>query len=207
MRGRIVFLMLVLLLTSCEGESQPPNGTRQAPAEFEFVSSWEPSIEKRNYVTFVDYSLKLRNIGGQPGIATCDVLFRNEPLQGWSEGDEIPVATEGLVSGRALLAQHVDPGKVVTQLEPRCREAANDEPLHPVVKRFFGKEGDKAYFDLRRRGLKVRFGSEVSRSQRLNMRGHQSHPEVVITALEHDRDTDTVTIIDLDCVGREADLC
>lgn len=53
----------------------------------------------------------------------------------------------------------------------------------------------------------MRFGPEVSRPQRLNMRGIRSHPEVVITALEHDRDADTVTIIDLDCVGREEDLC
>ena len=55
-------------------------------------------------------------------------------------------------SGRALLGHDIDSTKAFPQLKPRCPEATDDDPLSSVVKDFFGKEGDQAYFDLKRRG-------------------------------------------------------
>lgn len=200
--------LLVIGLAACDLGPEPPIGRlSDGPARFEFVASWEPSIEDRAYSKVVVYSLALRNTGGRASVPTCRLLLRGEPLPGWSDGTEIGVESEGRVPGESLLPYRSDPTKVLSRLEPRCAESTGQAPVTPVIKRFFGADGDQAYFELTRRGFKVRFGPGVERFERLNVAGQRTHPEVVITGLEHEPETKTVTITEVDCVGREASIC
>jgi len=68
-------------------------------------------------------------------------------------------------------------------------------------------EGDKAYFELKKRGFKIRFGPNIADAQRLNIQGRRSHPEIVVTAVRRSPGTPLITITDVDCVGREAAIC
>lgn len=199
---------VLVALVACEGGPEPPIGRPEdGPARFEFVSSWEPSIEERGYSTFIDYSFTVRNVGGRAGAPECEIALRNEVLDGWSQGPEVGVDSEARVRGRVLLPYGADANKVLPRLQPRCNEATNQESLANVEKRLFGVEGDEAYFQLQQQGWKVRFGSRVSPSERMNIRGNRSHPEVVITELRSDENFKVITIEDVDCVGREADIC
>lgn len=107
----------------------------------------------------------------------------------------------------ALLPPGAKPDSVLTELEPTCREATGNEPWTGVPKRFFGIEGDRAFFSLKQQGFQLRFGSAVTGTERQNIRGRRTHPEVVLTDLRLQRGTKIITIKDVDCVGREEDLC
>jgi hypothetical protein len=49
---------------------------------------------------------------------------------------------------------------------------------------FIGMDGSGAYAKLRRQHFEVRFGPRITKSERNNIIGHQTHPDVVIEALE-----------------------
>lgn len=205
---QVLFLLFTLSLAACDPGQSPPIGRPEdGSARFEFLSSWEPSTTERRYVTLVDYAFVVRNSGGRAGAPACEVLLRGKPLEGWSEASEIGVSSRGTVEGQALLPPDADPNKLLTNLEPRCRQARGKEPWVGVPHRFFGMEGDAAYFELKQLGFQVRFGFAVSRLERQNIRGRRSHPEVVFTALERELGTDIITIAEVNCVGREEDLC
>lgn len=207
MRRAITFLLLGLV--ACEGGGpQPPiRPPEHGRARFEFVSSWEPSIEEHNYVTVVTYSFRVRNAGVRAAAPTCRLVLDRQPLPGWSQGEEIAVGSEGRVSGEALLRDSENASDVLPRLDPRCREAIGRDPWSGVPKRFFAMEGDDAYFAMQRGGFNVSFGRDVSRAERLNIQGHRTHPEVVLTSVEREPATKNVIILDVDCVGREAELC
>lgn len=206
---RLTLLVLVtLLLGGCESNLRQPMGRPEdGPAQFDFLSSWEPAIEQRDQVNVVGYSFVLRNHGGRAGTAFCEILYKDKPLPGWSEGPEIAVDAQGRVEGEALLPDGVSPRTALADLEPECRGATGKENWTGVRKRFFAAEGDRSYLALREQGFQIRFGTGVTQSERENIRGRRTHPEVVITAVRREPGTKTLTVIDVDCIGREKDLC
>lgn len=200
--------MLLLALAACEAEPELPLGRAEdGPPRFRIVSTWEPSIEERDHGSVVDYSFVVRNVGGRAAAPTCPIRLSGDRLSGWSGTPEIGVGNETHVKGEGLLPYGVDPNKVLPRLEPRCVEATGNEPMRGVPKRFFAMAGSEAYFKLTRRGFEVRFGPRVTFPERMNVRGNRTHPEVVLTDLRRDEGTKTVTIVDVDCIGREAAVC
>lgn len=206
---KLAFVVVVMLvLAGCESGPKPPIGRPDdGPALFEFLSSWEPSIQRRGYAIFADYSFVLENVGGRAATPYCEILHRGEPLPGIAEGPEIGVGDQGRVEGRALLPQTGSRMGVLTDLEPRCRETSRNESWTGVPQRFFGMDGDTAYFRLRQQGFRIRFGKNVTQGERQNIRGRRTHPEVIITAMRREAGARTLTIIDVDCIGREKDIC
>lgn len=205
---RLILLILVsVVVAGCESDVRPPIGRPEdGPARFEFLSSWEPAVHEGEYVNTVGYSFALKNQGGRAGAPFCEILYKGQPLPGWSEGPEIGVGTQGRVEGEALLPQGPNPTSI-TKLEPVCREATGHEAWTSVPKRFFAAEGDVAYFRLKERGWNIRFGPQVTPQQRQNIRGHRSHPEVVLAAVEREHGSKRLTITAVDCVGREQAIC
>lgn len=71
--------------------------------------------------------------------------------------------------------------------------------LAPRLERFVGKDASDAYFRMRELGFRVRFGPKISRGERGNIMGIQTHPEVDITEMV--LKGNVVTILDVECYG------
>ncbi|MFN2526862.1 MAG: hypothetical protein ABR505_11465, partial [Actinomycetota bacterium] len=143
--------VLLIALLGCESGSHPPVGLPEGgPARFEFLSSWEPSLEEHGYVTVIDYSFVLRNSGVRAATPTCEVRLGGQSLPGWSQGPEVGVGDDVRVTGEALVPEDVKPNKILPRLEPRCHAADGREVWTGVPRRFFAMEGDQAYFAMTR---------------------------------------------------------
>ena len=77
--------------------------------------------------------------------------------------------------------------------------------LEARFERFIGKDASEAYFRMRELGYRVRFAPDITRPERLNVVGIRTHPEVVITEMVS-RGT-VVKILDVECYGRDGDVC
>ena len=80
---------------------------------------------------------------------------------------------------------------------PRSTAPDPAPTLEPRLERFVGTDASDAYFRMRELGYRVGFGPKLSKGERLNVRGIQTHPEVDITEMVSEGHA--VTILDVEC--------
>lgn len=81
--------------------------------------------------------------------------------------------------------------------------AANDDPAatEAALERFIGMDASDAKRKLLRQHFEIRFGSAITLGERNNIRGNQTHPDVVIEGLELGSN-EVVIISEVSCAPR-----